>query len=175
MNSWRMWRNKVSAALLLLTLIPAPVLGQGNRPVADCRPDVALFATSEGVQNFTVEIADNDESRARGLMFRRGLDENAGMLFVYDRPRTVSFWMRNTYIPLDLIFMDSHGVIRHIHHNARPLDETSIPGAAIGDPNPERQMILEIAAGEADRRGLKPGIAMAHPRLDQKQAEWRCK
>ncbi|WP_325168788.1 DUF192 domain-containing protein [Paracoccus caeni] len=127
------------------------------------------------MKSFDVEIADTDELRARGLMYRRELADDAGMLFIYDRPREVSFWMRNTYLPLDLLFMDDHGVIRHIHRNARPFDETSIPGAAIGDPNPERQMILEIAAGEADRHGLRPGMAMAHPRLDQRIAELPCR
>ena len=82
--------------------------------------------------------------------------------------------MRNTYIPLDLIFLDQAGVIRHIHPRAVPLDETPIPGAAPGDPDPDRQMILEIGGGEAERLGLAVGQPMAHPRLHQDLAALPC-
>lgn len=97
------------------------------------------------------------------------------MLFVYPEPQPVSFWMRNTLIPLDLIFFDETGVIRHIHRNARPLDETPIPGAAIGDPRPDRLMVLEIAGGEAARLGLAAGQQLAHPALDRAGAAWPCR
>ncbi|MCF3972261.1 DUF192 domain-containing protein [Paracoccus salsus] len=131
--------------------------------------------TATGIVPFTVEVADDADERARGLMFRRDLAAGQGMLFIYDTPRKVSFWMRNTLIPLDLIFMDSRGVIRHIHPMATPLDETPIPGAADGDSQPERLMVLEIAGGEAARLGLAPGQAMAYPRLDRGQAAWPCR
>lgn len=107
-------------------------------------------------------------------MFRRDLPSGEGMLFVYDSPREVAFWMRNTLIPLDMIFMDQTGVIQHIHPEARPLDETPIPGALPGDPNPNRQFILEIAGGEASRLGLEVGQAMASLEIDQARAEWPC-
>lgn len=97
------------------------------------------------------------------------------MLFVYDEPREVSFWMRNTLIPLDLIFMDATGTIRHIHPNARPLDETPIPGATADDQNPERKLILEIPGGDAARLGLAAGQPMASLQLDQRKAAWRCR
>lgn len=142
---------------------------------AQCRPDLAQFQTKDGVRGFTVEIADDEAERARGLMYRRELAPDAGMLFIYDTPREVSFWMRNTYIPLDLIFMDDAGVIRHIHRNAKPFDETPLPGANATDPAPKRLMVLEIAAGQADLNGLNVGQPMAHPRLDQAHAKWGCR
>lgn len=139
-----------------------------------CAPDRAIFQTAQGAVAFQVELADDEAERAQGLMFRKSLAPGSGMLFIYDSPRTVSFWMLNTYIPLDLVFLDQSGVIRHIHRNARPLDKTPIPGAAVGDPRPERQMILEIGGGEADRLGLSVGQPMAHPRLQQDLAALPC-
>lgn len=108
-------------------------------------------------------------------MFRRELPRGQGMLFIYPAPVETSFWMRNTFIPLDIIFIDERGVIRHIHPEARPLDESPIPGAAPGDPDRRRLMVLEIGGGEAARLGLRAGQALAHPRLDQSRAAWPCR
>lgn len=142
-------------------------------PVA-CSMDMVRFRTAGHPVTVRVEIADDEAERARGLMYRRELADGTGMLFIYDTPRAVSFWMRNTYLPLDLVFLDKTGTIRHIHRGAVPLDETPIPGAAAGDPDPRRQMILEIGAGEADRLGLAVGQPMAHPRLRQDLARLPC-
>ena len=167
-----MWRNRAALAVLLAGLGATAARAEAAAP---CRADMVLFQTDRGLAPVQVEIADDDAERARGLMYRRSLVPGAGMLFIYDSPRPVSFWMRNTYIPLDLVFLDRTGVIRHIHRNAVPLDETSIPGAAVGDPAPERLMIVEVAAGEAARLGLMVGQAMAHPRLDQDLARLPCR
>lgn len=141
---------------------------------ANCAPDEAVFAIDGGVTRISIEIADDPQERAQGLMHRLKLASGKGMLFIYESPRIASFWMRNTLIPLDIVFMDEAGVVRHVHENATPLDETSIPGADLDDPNPERLMVLEIAGGEAARLGLVEGQAMAHPRLDQTIAAWPC-
>ncbi|WP_410218993.1 DUF192 domain-containing protein [Paracoccus sp. (in: a-proteobacteria)] len=143
---------------------------------AECRNDRALIRISDDrALSFSIELADDVESRARGLMFRQSLPAGEGMLFVYEHPQPVSFWMRNTLIPLDMVFFDSAGVIRHIHRNARPLDETPIPGAAAGDPDPKRLMVLEIAGGEADRLGLRNGQNLGHPALVRNEAAWPCR
>ncbi|MBA4489501.1 DUF192 domain-containing protein [Paracoccus sp. S1E-3] len=138
-----------------------------------CQEDVALFP--DAGRAIQVEIADDPEERAQGLMNRTSLAENSGMLFIFDAPREAAFWMKNTLIPLDMLFMDAKGVIRHIQASATPLDLTPVPGAAPGDPAPERLMVLEIAGGEAARQGLEVGMAMAHPRLDQTQAAAPCR
>lgn len=151
-----MWRNRLTAACLV-ALLPASAVA------VECGPDLAIVETDDGVVRFDVELADTAESRARGLMFREELPAGTGMLFIYESPQAVSFWMRNTLIPLDMVFLDRAGVIRHIHRNARPRDETPVPGAAAGDPDPERLMVLEIAGGEADRLGLAVGQPLAHP------------
>lgn len=161
--------NKAALAALFTWLLAVPAAAD-----VACAPDRAIVRTGNGPVSFRVELADDEAERAQGLMFRKSLPQGSGMLFIYDSPRTVSFWMRNTYIPLDLVFLDQAGVIRHIHRNARPLDETPIPGAAVGDPDPHRRMILEIAGGEADRLGLAVGQPMAHPRLHQDLAALPC-
>ncbi|WP_207102177.1 DUF192 domain-containing protein [Paracoccus shandongensis] len=162
--------NKAALAALVLWLGAG---GASAAPVA-CSPGSVTFQTRGDPVVVRVEVSDDEAERARGLMFRRKLDPGTGMLFIYDNPRPVSFWMRNTYIPLDLVFLDQTGTIRHIHRNAVPLDETPIPGAAPGDPRPERRMILEIGGGEADRLGLAVGQPMAHPRLPQDLAALPC-
>lgn len=139
-----------------------------------CRPDLALLAGLGRAVEIRVELADDAEERARGLMFRRDLPPGQGMLFIYEAPQPVSFWMRNTLIPLDMIFIDARGEIRHVHPMARPLDETSVPGAAPGDPAPERLMVLELAGGEAARLGIVPGMALTHPALPQDTALAPC-
>ena len=134
-----------------------------------------MVHTGRGPHAFTVQVADTEEEREVGLMFVKRMPADRGMVFEFAQPAPQAFWMRNTFIPLDLIFMDEAGVIRHIHRNAVPLDETPISGAAVGDPSPERRMILEIAGGEAGHFGLAVGQAMAHPALDQDLAELPCR
>ncbi len=158
----------VLAAFLLTNSSPSQALA------VDCRPDLALFQGRGATIAVPVEIADTAEERARGLMFRRDLPAGQGMLFIYDSPQPVSFWMRNTLIALDMIFIDARGQVRHIHPMARPLDETAVPGAAPGDPAPDRLMVLEVPGGDAARLGIFPGMALAHPRLPQAAALAPC-
>lgn len=144
----------------------------GSAVASQCRPDLALFPDTN--VRIAVEVADEPAERARGLMFRKELPAMTGMLFIYESPRPASFWMKNTLIPLDMIFMDARGTIRHIHPSAVPLDLTPVPGNRPGDPDPNRLMVLEIAGGEAERLGLKEGMGMAFPALDQDQAAEPC-
>ncbi|MFD1912323.1 DUF192 domain-containing protein [Halodurantibacterium flavum] len=148
-------------ALILGVLVAAPAL-------ADCRPDRVDLRGPWGEARFTVEIADTDATRAQGLMFRDSLPQRAGMLFIYDRPRSATFWMRNTLIPLDMIFVDERGVVAHVHSNAIPLDETPIEGGE------DILMVLEINGGGANLLGIAPGTEMRHPRLDPALAVWAC-
>jgi uncharacterized membrane protein (UPF0127 family) len=110
-----------------------------------------------GQANFTVDVADDNAERAQGLMFVENMPTLTGMLFVYDRPQSVSFWMRNTLIPLDMLFVAPDGEILKIHENAIPGDLTPIPG---GDGV---QMVLEINGGLAARLGVMVGDTLQHP------------
>lgn len=92
-----------------------------------------------------------------------------GMLFVYDHPQMVSFWMENTLIPLDMIFVDETGLVRHVHSNAIPLDRTPIPGGS-----DDIQYVLEINGGMAETLGIDAGSVLRHPALAQDLALWPC-
>lgn len=136
--------------------------------LAGCAPDVVDFRWPGGKAHFSVEISDDPAERAKGLMFREKLAVGAGMLFAYDSPGTVAFWMKNTPLPLDLVFMGSDGRVRHIAANAVPYDETAIPGGG------GIQFVLEINGGLAARLGLHEGAEMRHPLVDPALAAWPC-
>ena len=120
-----------------------------------------------GQARFSVEVADTPRERSLGLMHRETMPRSAGMLFVYEKPQPVSFWMRNTLIPLDMIFMDKRGVVQRVHENAVPLDETGIDG---GDGI---QFVLEINGGLAGRLGIVEGAELRHPAIGA-DAAWPC-
>jgi uncharacterized protein len=129
-------------------------------PLAACSDEGRLVLhTDSGEHSFNVELVDTPETRQQGLMFRQELADDAGMLFDFKAERPVSFWMQNTYIPLDMIFIDAKGVVKTIHDNARPHDTTSIPS------NVPVQFVLEIPGGRSEEIGLKPGDTMEHPRV----------
>lgn len=135
---------------------------------ASCSETSVSLRGDWGQARFSVEIADDVGERAQGLMFRESLPGSAGMLFVYDRPQSLSFWMRNTLIPLDLLFIDARGVVQHIHHNAIPHDETPItaPGRMLS--------VLEINGGLARRMGISEGTQLRHPAFEGGRAAWPC-
>ena len=127
-------------------------------PLAACSDEGRLTVhTATGEHVFSVEIADEPAERSKGLMFREELADDAGMLFDFHAEQTVSFWMQNTLIPLDMIFIGADGVVKTIHVNARPLDPTSIPSQV-----PVRY-VLEIPGGRSTEIGLEPGDTVEHP------------
>jgi len=129
-------------------------------PLAACSDEGRLVLhTASGDHSFNVEVVDTPESRAKGLMFRQDLADDAGMLFDFKGEQPVSFWMQNTFIPLDMIFVDAQGVVKTVHVNARPHDTTSIPSEV------PVQFVLEIPGGVSEKIGLKPGDTMDHPRV----------
>lgn len=135
---------------------------------AVCREDTVWIRGDFGTARFAVEIADDPQERAAGLMHRPQMASAAGMLFVYPRPQSVSFWMRNTLIELDMIFVDPFGVVQHVHHRAQPLSETAIPG---GDGLTH---VLEINGGMSRMLGIQVGDQLQHPSFDQSIASWPC-
>ena len=129
-------------------------------PLAACSDEGKLtLHTATGDHAFNVEVVDTPETRAKGLMFVQELADDAGMLFDFKEQREVSFWMQNTFIPLDMIFVGADGVVKTVHANARPHDTTSIPSKV------PVQFVLEIPGGQAAAIGLKPGDTMAHDRV----------
>jgi uncharacterized membrane protein (UPF0127 family) len=146
----RLTRTFAAAAAALLVSLP----------LAACSDDSRLVINSEtGEHSFTVELVDTPELRARGLMYRQELAPDAGMLFDFLDERPVSFWMRNTFIPLDMIFITADGEIKNIHVNARPHDTTSIPSDG------PVQFVLEIPGGRSVELGIEAGDTVEHPRI----------
>ena len=109
------------------------------------------IVSGSGVHAFAVELATTDAERERGLMFRKELPEGQGMLFDFQRDQPVAFWMHNTYIPLDMMFIRSDGRIVRIEENAKPESDDLIPSGA-----PVRA-VLEVIGGTARQLGIKPG------------------
>ena len=157
----RLARHMGGAALAGLLLTGAAV-------AEVCRIDSVTIRGEWGKARFSVEVADDTAERAKGLMHRRSLPLSAGMLFIYERPQPLNFWMRNTLIPLDLLFIDERGVVQKIHHSATPLDETPIPG---GD---DLLSVLEINGGLSKRLGITEGSEIRHPAFASNAPAWPC-
>lgn len=123
---------------------------------ATLRQEPLEITTSKATTRFTVEIADTEETRNRGLMFRKSLAPDKGMLFDFKTPREAAFWMKNTLIPLDIIFITQDGRILTIARNAVPHSEVPIPsgGVILG--------VLELAGGRAAQLGIYPGDRVKH-------------
>ncbi|MCP5086060.1 MAG: DUF192 domain-containing protein [Rhodobacteraceae bacterium] len=151
------------AVFLTVSFIVSPA---GAR--ADCGRDFVDLRWPSGSVRFAVEIADTIDTRAQGLMFRESMPRYNGMLFVYPNPQPVSFWMKNTLIPLDMIFLDQQGKVVRVHENAVPHDRTSIFGGT------EVLAVLEINGGLTRRLGLVPGAEMRHPAFAASKAVWPC-
>ena len=132
------------------------------------RPTVALETASLTIKSqsseyrFEVEIADDATERAKGLMFREALAPNAGMLFIYPTEQDVSFWMKNTLIPLDMLFIAGDGHIMRIEKHATPLSEIAIPSGA------PVKAVLEVNGGLTDQLGLRQGDLITYPGLSAK-------
>jgi uncharacterized protein len=112
--------------------------------------------TSKGEHVFQVEVADTNEERAKGLMFRTEMPKDVGMLFDFQSEQPVFFWMKNTYLPLDMIFIRANGIIARIEANTVPLSERTVPS---GSPV---RYVLELNAGRAAEIGLKAGDRVRH-------------
>jgi uncharacterized protein len=113
------------------------------------------IASKTGVHAFLVELAVTDEERARGLMYRRSVPESYGMLFDFKRDQEVTMWMHNTYVSLDMIFIQSDGRIRRISENTETESDKIIPSGG------QVRAVLEVAAGTAKKLGIEPGDRVA--------------
>ncbi|MFG1349649.1 DUF192 domain-containing protein [Xanthobacter autotrophicus] len=153
------WASLARVSLVLaLALSPlAPALAE-PAPAAQATSLEALEITSaKGVVTFEVEVARTDEQRTNGLMYRKSLGERAGMLFDFKVDQPVYMWMKNTYIPLDMLFIRADGSIARIAAMTTPLSTQTISS---GEPV---RAVLEIAGGQARKLGIAAGDRVAHP------------
>lgn len=115
-------------------------------------PAVVIVAPDKSVRaTISVEIADTPQQRELGLMYRKHMDENAGMLFVFPATQPLKFWMKNTFIPLDMLFADNSGTIVGIVANAVPFSEANV------GPDIPTRYVVEVNGGFAARHGIEPG------------------
>jgi len=140
-------RSLAAATALILTLTSVSALDRNTIEIA----------SKTGVHVFTVEIADTEPAREKGLMYRKSLPSGRGMLFDFHSEQPVGFWMKNTYIPLDMIFIRGDGQILSIAENAKPLSERVIQS---GGPV---LAVLEVSGGTARKLGIAPGDRVANP------------
>jgi uncharacterized protein len=153
----------VSRLLLALTAVLLLAAGVARaqseiEPLSAFPQSLLAVRTSSGnIINFKIWSADTPARDQQGLMFQRSMDLHAGMLFVFPKNERVSMWMKNTYIPLDLLFMNQYGVIEYIAVNATPLSE-----AIIGPSQPE-YAVLELNGGACEKLGIKIGDSVIHP------------
>ncbi|MDQ6702656.1 MAG: DUF192 domain-containing protein [Pseudomonadota bacterium] len=119
------------------------------------------IVTASGTHEFSVEVMRGGRQRERGLMFRRFLPQERGMLFAFATEQPVTMWMKNTYLPLDMIFIGRAGKVVGLAENTEPLSEKIIPSGA------PAYGVLEINAGTAARIGLRIGDSVRHPLFDK--------
>jgi hypothetical protein len=155
---------------VIAKLVLAVSLGAfASAAVAKCTESKVELRGDWGTARFSVELADDDAERALGLMNRPAMPASSGMLFLYPEPQRVGFWMENTLIPLDMLFIGPDGVVQKIHENAIPRDRTTIFG---GSNN--ILAVLEINGGMARSLGITEGSQLRYPLLDQEIAAWPC-
>ncbi|ANK85541.1 MULTISPECIES: DUF192 domain-containing protein [Rhizobium] len=138
-----------SAVMALFFLVALPALAEEEMRF-DKEP--LLIQTAAGkMLHFTVEVAATGDQRARGLMFRKSMADDAGMIFDFGQTRRVAMWMENTILPLDMLFADDTGTIRHIKENAKPYSRDII------DSMSPVKYVVELNAGIVGKLGIKPG------------------
>lgn len=142
-------------ACLALCLLALPAAAQTARP--DFARDTLTLVTGDGTEHaFEIELAESAQERAFGLMFKDRLAPDAGMLFDYGRPMRVTMWMKNTLIPLDMLFIGADGRIRTIRERAVPHSLEPIPSGT------RVRGVLELRGGTVDRLGIAPGDLVRH-------------
>ena len=136
--------------------------------LASCENNKLTIFSAMSKHVFYVEIADDSIKRANGLMFKKSLKDFDGMVFLYDKPSRLVFWMKNTLIPLDIIFFDERGIIKKIYVGATPLSKKKIFGGSnlIG--------ALEISGNLTSKLGFSEGDSIQFNLLDNKNAVWPC-
>ena len=152
---------KLSLAIFLLLTMTCGLQACAHDP----EQNVLTIQTADGPRVFHIELALYPKDQEQGLMNRKSMPQDAGMLFVFNDVDKRVFWMKDTLIPLDMLFIDKDGRINHIHHMARPLDETQITSLR------PAKAVLEVNGGITDTLGIKEGDKIIHPvfrnQLDQ--------
>jgi uncharacterized protein len=150
--------SAAAVACLMVMAAPVPaVLAQAPARAAATVGEPLTIVTKAGPKRFNVEVMRDDAGRSRGLMFRRHMAADHGMLFDFEREEPVTMWMKNTYLPLDMVFIRPDGTISRIAADTEPLSTAIIPS---GSPV---SAVLELNAGTAAKLGIQAGDRIEHP------------
>lgn len=156
-----MWKNLVLILAIMLTVISGMCLSQENvKPPSQATTTTTMEPVPENAVIFKdgtvipIELARTDAQQMRGLMYREGISENEGMLFIFDKDDYYDFWMKNMNFPIDMVWMDSDFKVVHIEKDAPPC--TTRPCPLYGPEKPTRY-VLEIKANLSDKRGIEVG------------------
>jgi uncharacterized protein len=156
-SPWVARRAALFAFVALAVFSVAPLSSE-----AQMQRETLTLVTASGDRKIDIEVARTPDEQAKGLMFRTELADTNGMLFPYSPPRELTMWMRNTYIPLDMVFIRADGIVHRIEVRTEPLSETVISSGA------PAAAVLELAGGAAERLGLKAGDRVRHPHFSGK-------
>jgi uncharacterized protein len=155
MGLHRLIGRQARSWLVLAALVVALALIGAGAQAASIQP--LEIVTKSGVQVFSVEMATTEQEKETGLMYRKELADGKGMLFDFSPEQQISMWMKNTYIPLDMIFIRADGRILRIAENTEPLSTKIISSGGLA------KGVLEVIAGTAKKYGIAPGDRVAHP------------
>ncbi len=144
-----------------LAVLVSALMTAAGADAGQLRVEPVVLVSDAGRHTINAEIADTPGARATGLMFRRSLDADAGMLFIYDNPQNITMWMQNTYISLDMIFADAQGTIIRIARDTEPFSTDIIEAGGLA------KVVLEVPAGTSQRLKLKRGDRLEHPSVGQ--------
>ena len=145
--------------LLLVLSLAANACSHSTQAARPSEPEVIL-ATRAGDQHVKVEVARSDPERQHGLMYRQKLEPGRGMIFLFEHPQRLTFWMKNTYIPLDMIFISNERKVLYVEENAEPLTTQS------RGPDEDSQFVLEVPGGWARAHGVERGVAVKFVDID---------
>ena len=155
LNDDRAVHRAVLFCLLMVALVG--MMGvESARAEMKMRRDTLILHTASGAHRIDIEVAESDQEKAYGLMFRRSLGDDQGMLFPYPTAHEITMWMRNTFIPLDMIFIRADGIVHRVETDTEPHSERII--GSQGDVTG----VLEMKAGSARRLNIKPGDRVEH-------------
>ena len=150
----------IVAALGIYLALPQATSASSQAMLLPVDPAPLIAETAAGERSFRIEIADDESERSAGLMFRENMDDGHGMLFVFENQREVGFWMKNTPMPLDLLFIAQDGTIKAIKRGESFSEAVISPGVPV-------RFVLELKAGIASKNGIVDGEKARHRAINQ--------